>query len=347
MRVTRRWVFFVAVVIAICAVPAFAACGDDGNGNATFEREGFPFTFEYPDSFELREDVTVGETLGGESDDRVAVASDDDNMIVVERFTLNVEVDESNLDQAKQEVDQLFQQVDPSAESQPGEIAGLPSLSLDAIAVPTPDGESRITVLFEGGQEYSLTCQSTPEGRPEVEAACDLMLETLTVTVERDTTTSTATRGESPSTPETAVGLLPDELRLGDCFNDSAHGTNEVGEITVVDCGSAHDAEVFAVATLPGEPGFAPYPGDDEVDRLSNELCLGEFASDVAIDFLDSAWEFGYFMPTEESWRNHDDRLVVCTLNDPQSKARSAAAERERRARRVAAALVPQPSPVQ
>lgn len=176
-----------AAVIAIGAAPAFAACGDDdgdgGDGNATFEREGFPFTFEYPDSFEFTEDVTAAQTLGGESDDAVALVSDDDNAIVVERFTLNVEVDESNLDQVKQEADQLFQQVDPSAEAQPGEIAGLPSLSLDAIAVPTPeDGESQFTLLFEGDQEYLINCQSTPAGRPEIEGACDLALETLTVT---------------------------------------------------------------------------------------------------------------------------------------------------------------------
>lgn len=104
-------------MIAICAALAFAACADedDGGANATFEREGFPFTFEYPASFELAEDVTLAQTLGGESDEAVALGSDDDNGIVVERFTLNVEVDESNLDQAKQEFDQLFQQVDPSA----------------------------------------------------------------------------------------------------------------------------------------------------------------------------------------------------------------------------------------
>lgn len=149
----------------------------------TFEREGFPFTFEYPDSFELTEDVSVAQTLGGGSDDSVALALDDDNAIIVSRFTLNVEVDESNLAQVKQEADQLFQQVDPSAEAQPGEIAGFPSLSLDAVAVPTPeDGESRYTVLFEGDQEYTINCQSTPAGRPEIEAACDLALETLTVT---------------------------------------------------------------------------------------------------------------------------------------------------------------------
>jgi hypothetical protein len=47
-----------------------------------------------------------------------------------------------------------------------------------------------------------------------------------TVTAERDTTTtespSTTTTSESPGTTETAVGLFPDELRVGDCFNDPA-----------------------------------------------------------------------------------------------------------------------------
>jgi hypothetical protein len=263
---------------------ADAADGGDGDdGYATFEREGFPFTFEYPDSFELRE-LTVAESPGGESDDaddRVAVASDDDNLIAVERFTLNVEVDESNLDQAKEEFDQLYEDLDPSADSQPGEIAGFPSLSLDAIAVPIPEeGQSRLTVLFKGDQQYLITCQSTPEKRTEIQAACDHMLQTLT-------------------TSEISVGVLPDELRLGDCFNDSVHGTDEVGEITVVDCRSPHDAEVFGVPTFPGEP-TAPYPGDDEVERLSKELCLAEFASYVGIDFIDSAWEFAYFLPSEE-----------------------------------------------
>jgi hypothetical protein len=129
---------------------------------------------------------------------------------------------------------------------------------------------------------------------------------------------STTTTSEAPSTTETGASeVFPEDLRLGDCFNDSAHGTDEVGEITVVDCDSPHDAEVFGVATLPGEPGFAPYPGDDEIDSLSEALCMGEFATYVGVDFQDSAWEFGYFAPSEESWRKFDDRLVVCTLNDP------------------------------
>jgi hypothetical protein len=144
------------------------------------------------------------------------------------------------------------------------------------------------------------------------------------VEAERDTTTSeapsTTTTSESPSTTETGTGtvVFPDELRLGDCFDDSAFGTPEelAGEIRRVECASPHDAEVFALVTLPGEPGGS-YPGDDEIFRLGDQLCRDQFASYVGIDYLDSMWEFGYYSPTEDSWRKYDDRLVVCHLGDP------------------------------
>jgi Septum formation len=127
---------------------------------------------------------------------------------------------------------------------------------------------------------------------------------------------STTTTSESPTTAETGSGLGAEDLRIGDCFNDSGHSTPEVGEITRVDCGSPHDAEVFGLPTLPGEPG-APYPGDDVTDELSDELCLREFASYVGIDYQDSKWEFAYIPPDEVFWNKYDDRLVVCSLNDP------------------------------
>jgi Septum formation len=130
------------------------------------------------------------------------------------------------------------------------------------------------------------------------------------------TSESTTTTSESPGTTEAGVGVFLEDLRVGDCYNNSGHGTPELGEITRVDCSSPHDAQVFGVPTLPGAPG-APYPGDDEIDRLSNDLCLGEFATFVGIDFLDSRWEFSFSFPIEETWRKYDDRLVVCSLYDP------------------------------
>jgi Septum formation len=138
---------------------------------------------------------------------------------------------------------------------------------------------------------------------------------------ERETTTSeppsTTTTSESPTTTEAATAVVfPEDLKVGDCFNDSAYGTPEVGEITRTDCGPPHHAEVFALVTLPGAPD-APYPGDGEITRQGDELCRAQFAPYVGIDYLDSHWDFGFYAPIEDTWRKFDDRLVICYLGDP------------------------------
>jgi hypothetical protein len=160
-----------------------SACGDDSDVS-TFEREGFPFTFEYPGDFELSEDVGFSQSLGQQSEeDTVALGIDDDDALILQSFTLNLEVTADNLSLAKREFDRLLQQVDPSADGEEGTIAGFPSLTYDAVDLTTPeDGISRYTVFFEGDQEYLINCQSTPAERDQIEAACDQALETLTAT---------------------------------------------------------------------------------------------------------------------------------------------------------------------
>jgi hypothetical protein len=134
----------------------------------------------------------------------------------------------------------------------------------------------------------------------------------IAIEPERDTTTS-----EAPSIPDSGTVVYYDDLRPGDCFNDSALGSSgEVaGEIRRVGCASPHDGEVFARATLPGTPGAA-YPGDDEVDMRSEQLCLDGFGPYVGTDYLDSRWDIAFYMPSEASWYEND-RLVICALGDP------------------------------
>jgi hypothetical protein len=168
--------------LLILPVLALAACGDDDDdsGGGTFDEEAFPFTFSYPDGFEVTEDVTVDQALGAQADETMAVGLDDENILLVQSFTLNIEIDESNLDLAKQEIDGLATQVDPDARSTKTTVAGLPALELGEIEVPTvEEGTSRLTVVFDGDQEYYLNCQSTPAHRDEIEEACDLALETF------------------------------------------------------------------------------------------------------------------------------------------------------------------------
>jgi hypothetical protein len=147
----------------------------------TFERDMFPFTFEYPDGFEFTDEVSASRTPGRSSDESVAIAMDEDNGLLISRITLEQEINQGNLGLAKQDLDELVQQLDPDPRGVEGEIAGFPSLTYDAVTLTTPEeGESRLIMLFEGDEQYVINCQSTPDGRDEIEQACDLAVDTLT-----------------------------------------------------------------------------------------------------------------------------------------------------------------------
>lgn len=166
-----------ATLVSAAAV-GLSACGS--SGPETFERDGFPFTFEYPSDFRASDDVSFDNELGAQPDETTAIGLDDANGIVLQRFTLNIAIDEDNIDQAKAEFDGLVGQVDSSASGEIGQSAGFPSLSYDAVSVMSPpDGESRITVLFDGDQEYLINCQSAPDQREQVNDACDQAIGSL------------------------------------------------------------------------------------------------------------------------------------------------------------------------
>jgi hypothetical protein len=157
---------------------AVSACGNESDG--VFDAEAFPFTFEYPDGFEETDEVDFNQQLGAEPEASAAVALDEADAIAVQSYALEVAIDRSNLDVARREIDSLVRQADPDLASEPTEIAGRPALTVDVLEVPTIAGaESRLRFVFDGDREYLFNCQSTPEHREEVEAACDQALETL------------------------------------------------------------------------------------------------------------------------------------------------------------------------
>jgi hypothetical protein len=170
-----------AALASVVLVATIAACGSDDSDVSSFERDGFPFTFEYPANFTQTEDVSFNHSLGGgASGETVALALDRDNMLLLQSNTLNAEVDADTLSLAKTQFDRLLRQVDPAADGEEGETGGFPSLAYDAVELTTlRQGQSRITILFNGAQDYVINCQSTPDDRDEVEAACDEALGTL------------------------------------------------------------------------------------------------------------------------------------------------------------------------
>jgi hypothetical protein len=175
-----------AALASLTLVVAIAACGGDEDADvSTFERDDFPFTFQYPADFELTEDVSFSEALGdGEvSGESLALALNDDNVLILQSHTLNLEVGAGELSLVKGEFDRLIGRLDSAADGEQGEIGGFPSLAYDAVELSSPeDGQSRYTFLFDGDQEYVINCQSTLDHRDEIAAACEQALETLTRT---------------------------------------------------------------------------------------------------------------------------------------------------------------------
>jgi hypothetical protein len=104
----------------------------------------------------------------------------------------------------------------------------------------------------------------------------------------------------------TATPVYVDDLRPGDCVN----GTDEA-ELTTVDvvpCADPHEGEVYAVFDLAGRT----WPGVDTANQQASAGCESRQESYVDPAELDIGVDFYFVVPSEETWTEEDDRLVVC-----------------------------------
>lgn len=181
-------------MLALLAVAAAGCGGDDqeeggeegGDEGAaateTFQADDIDLTFEYPEDLEQRDDVEFSRSAGNAAAATAGVGLDESNVIAVQRFDLESEVTEDNLDRVKREADTLFSQLaGEAADGEETEVAGLPALEYDLQLEEPADAETRAVAIFDGDVQYLLNCQSTPDGRERIEAACDLALDTLRV----------------------------------------------------------------------------------------------------------------------------------------------------------------------
>jgi hypothetical protein len=175
-----RRALLAALPLALIAVAA-ACGGGGGDGTETFEEEGFPFTFEYPGSFEDVTDISFSSTVGGASRENRGVGLDERNAIVVSRYDLNLEVTAENVGQVKPELDDVMSRAaGMEVSGKRVEIGGFPGFEYTFDLEEPPDGRSRFFAFFDGRTEYTLNCQSTPEHRDELESACQQAVDTLT-----------------------------------------------------------------------------------------------------------------------------------------------------------------------
>jgi hypothetical protein len=98
-------------------------------------------------------------------------------------------------------------------------------------------------------------------------------------------------------------------LKVGECFAGAAQG--QVSDVNKVDCGAAHDSEVFSVFDYPNAP--SDFPGSAAIDTAASARCPTDFQAYVGIDAATSSYGIGQLVPTAESWAQ-GDRQLVCLI---------------------------------
>ncbi|HEX6367213.1 MAG TPA: septum formation family protein [Agromyces sp.] len=100
-------------------------------------------------------------------------------------------------------------------------------------------------------------------------------------------------------------------LRVGDCLT-MVQG-EQVDAVPVVPCSEPHSDEVYHDFQLDdGE-----FPGDEAIATAAQDGCLAEFNAFVGVAYESSTLDIGWYVPTADSWKQLDDRVVSCTIYDP------------------------------
>ena len=100
------------------------------------------------------------------------------------------------------------------------------------------------------------------------------------------------------------------ELAVGDCFDDGEMAVGdleEVEDVPLVECSEPHDNEVYAVVTVDGEV----FPGEQAIQAQADEVCRDAFDPFVGLGSESSALDFGWLVPTADSWEM-GDRVIAC-----------------------------------
>ncbi len=98
-------------------------------------------------------------------------------------------------------------------------------------------------------------------------------------------------------------------VRVGDCLSDSEAG-DTVSEMKKLACAQPHDYEVYHTFELPA----GAYPGAETVDKAADAGCTPAFETFIGKSYDDSKLSLQSLTPQEESWKERNDREVVCMI---------------------------------
>jgi len=119
-------------------------------------------------------------------------------------------------------------------------------------------------------------------------------------------------------------------LKVGDCYNGRFVAVGDVvdeGEVELVSCDEPHTNEVYTVFELPD----SSWKGQDYVSEQGLIGCKARFEAFVGIEYDLSIWYSDATFPSEQSWKEMDDREVQCSVSEESGIKVSGSAKGSRR----------------
>lgn len=167
--------------VLLLAVALLAACG--GSDNAQFDEEGAPFTFSHPTDLQKVFADTGREIKGLDPEYRVAIGTDETNVVVVATYNLTKDaskVKKANLsiavERAARALARALKATIPKRTDTT--LGDLPATQFEFV---TKDRSltTRLTYAFQGKTQYFLRCQWNESGKDAIPAACDQVRESF------------------------------------------------------------------------------------------------------------------------------------------------------------------------
>jgi hypothetical protein len=101
------------------------------------------------------------------------------------------------------------------------------------------------------------------------------------------------------------------KLRPGDCINSAPDGL----AVTVLSCGTPHDAEVFATFALPA----SSWPGNTAVEQAAGTACASRLGGYLNPDLASAGLAQEFVYPNQTAWQA-GERTVVCEVSSSTGK---------------------------
>jgi len=106
--------------------------------------------------------------------------------------------------------------------------------------------------------------------------------------------------------------LTAADLRVGDCFDLKDPDADEIDEVKAGPCTSAHEFEMFFVASMPERE----FPTDAAFETYVTDNCYPAFGAYIGKAYGQSELEMYWLAPTASGWRA-GDRSVQCAAYQP------------------------------